>query len=392
MRVLIAPDRFGPDLPAAEVATALAEGWAAGAPDDELDPAPLGDGGPGLVAAVHRAVGGDLVPVTVGVPGDGAPAALLRLPDGTVVVEAAEVLGPRPATAVRPGAAGVAAGSGPTGPLLGSGAAGGLLDAALGLDPSRVVVGVGGLAAHDAGAGLLAALGLDVPVVADGADQLRAATVADLSGASEVVEGFRRRLAGRELVVAVDTEVPLLGLHGASALLAVPDATALSLAPQAAQGMEQAFAAWVHALGPVLGPGHVRTLAAARGAGAGGGLAFGLSLLGGRLEPGAQVVASLVGLPERAARADLVLTATSVLEPHVLHDSALAAASAQGASHALPVVVVCGEVVLGRREWAAQGLAGVYPLADVSGAWRELADLGGALRERATRVARTWSR
>ena len=390
MRVLIAPDRFGPDLPAAEVATVLAEGWAVGAPGDELDRAPLGDGGPGLVAALHRAVGGELVPVTVGVPGEGAPAALLRLPDGTVVVEAAEVLGPRPATPVAPAPAG--AGRPRSAGLLGSGDAGGLLDAALGLDPARIVVGVGGLAAHDAGAGLLAALGLDVPVVADGADQLRAATAADLTGVPEAVDRFRRRLAGRELVVAVDTEVPLLGLHGASALLAVPDATALSLAPQAAQGMEQAFAAWVHALGSVLGPGHVRALAAARGAGAGGGLAFGLSLLGGRLEPGADVVASLVDLPARAARADLVLTATAVLEPHVLHDSALAVASAEAASHALPVVVVCGEVVLGRREWAAQGLAGVYPLADVSGAWQELADLGGALRERATRVARTWSR
>ena len=378
MRVLIAPDRLGPDLPAADVAVLLREGWLAGAPGDDLDLAPLGDGGPGLIGAVHRAAGGDLVSVTVDTPGGAAPVALLRLPDGTVIVEAAELLGPRP-------------GAGPGGPL-GSAGAAGLLDAALDLDAGRIVVGVGGLTAHDAGAGLLAALGLDVPVVADGAEQLRAATVADLSGAGEVVGGFRRRLAGRELVVAVDTEVPLLGLHGASALLAVPDATALSLAPQAAQGMEQAFAAWVHGLGSALGPGHVRALAAARGAGAGGGLAFGLSLLGARLEPGSDVVAALVGLPERAARADLVLTATAVLEPHVLHDSALAVASAEGASHALPVVVVCGEVVLGRREWAAQGLAGVYPLADVSGAWRELTDLGGALRERVTRVARTWSR
>lgn len=386
MRVLIAPDRLGPDLPAAEVAAVLAEGWAVGAPRDELDRAPLGDGGPGLVAAIHRAVGGDLVPVTVRTGAETAPAALLRLPDGTVVVEAAEVLGPRP-PAVVPDAAGPGAAG-----LRGTAGAGGLIDAALGLDPSRIVVGVGGLAAHDAGAGLLAALGLDVPVVADGAAQLRAATEADLSGAPDVVEGLRRRLAGRDLVVAVDTEVPLLGLHGASALLAVPDATALSLAPQAAQGMERAFAAWVHALGSVLGPGHVRSLAAARGAGAGGGLAFGLSLLGGRLAPGSDVVAALVGLPERAARADLVLTATAVLEPHVLHDSALAAASSEGAAHALPVVVVCGEVVLGRREWAAQGLAGVYPLADVSGAWQELPDLGGSLRDRATRVARTWSR
>ncbi|MDO8120364.1 glycerate kinase, partial [Isoptericola sp. b490] len=351
---------------------------ARGAPADRLEQVPLGDGGSGLVAAVHRGVGGDLVPVTVaGTAGEPTPAGLLRLPDGTVVVEVAEVLGAR-------------ATSGARAPVSSAPAAG-LLDAALELDPRRVVMGVGGLVAHDAGAGLLAALGGHAQV-ADGGAQLEAAMAAGSADLPALLEATSARLAGRDLIVAVDTEVALLGLHGASALLAVPDATALTLAPAAAQGLEQAVGRWVHALGSGLGPGRVRAAASARGAGAGGGLAFGLALLGARLVPGPQVVASLVGLDSRVADADLVLTATAVLDPHVLHDSALAAASAAAAAHALPVVVVSGEAVLGRREWAAQGLSGVYPLTDGSTPWQELDDVPGALVDRAARVARTWSR
>ncbi len=377
MRVLVAPDRFGPTLTSVDVADLLSDGWLVGAPGDTVVTAPLSDGGPGLVAAVHRAAGGDLVPVTVPGPDGQVPAALLRLPDGTVVVEVAEVLGPRvPVTAPIS-----------SGPVLG------LLEEACRLAEGRVVVGVGGLAVHDAGAGLLAALGV-APVVRDASEQLDVALdPGALPGLVErAAERFADILAGRELVVAVDTEVPLLGLHGASALLALPDATGLVVAPTAAQGLESAFGRWVHALGTVLGPGRVRALAGERGAGAGGGLAFGLSLLGGQLREGPGLVAELVGLPGLVADADLVVTAAPVLDPHVLHDSPLAVCSAQGAAHALPVVVITGEAVLGRRESAAQGLSGVYALADGTAGWQELGDLAAALRDRATRVARTWSR
>jgi glycerate kinase len=322
------------------------------------------------------------------VPGpDGRlPAALLRLSDGTVVVEVAELLGPRvPGRSA--GAAGVDDVPLSSAPVLG------LLEEACRLAEHRVVVGVGGLAAHDAGAGLLAALGV-APVVPDASAQIEAAVDAGTlpDRVARAAERFAGILAGRELVVAVDTEVALLGLHGASALLAVPDATGLVVAPTAAQGLESAFGRWVHALGTALGPGRVRALAGERGAGAGGGLAFGLSLLGGQLREGPGLVAEMVDLPGLVADADLVVTAAPVLDPHVLHDSPLAVCSAQAAAHALPVVVIAGEAVLGRRESAAQGLSGVYALTDGAAGWQELGDLAAALRDRATAVARTWSR
>ena len=60
MRVLVAPDKFAGTLTAVEAAQAIAEGWRRHAPDDELDLAPMADGGPGFVDVLHEALGGDV--------------------------------------------------------------------------------------------------------------------------------------------------------------------------------------------------------------------------------------------------------------------------------------------------------------------------------------------
>ena len=79
MRVLVAPDKFAGTLTAVEAARAIAEGWARQAPDDELDLAPMADGGPGFVDVLHAALGGELSAVTVTGPhGEQVPGAVLR--------------------------------------------------------------------------------------------------------------------------------------------------------------------------------------------------------------------------------------------------------------------------------------------------------------------------
>jgi glycerate kinase len=396
VRVLLAPDRLGP-LPPHAVVQALADGWAMGAPGDVLDVAPLSDGGPGLVAALARAVpGAELLPVVAG----GLVAEVARMPgdDSTVVVELAQVLGS--------GAGDEGVDLAPT-----SAPAAALLEAAIelalgGPEPTplgrRLVVGVGGLRAHDAGAGVLAALVAALaagagawPGLARGGAALADLGPGDVAGLASALDEAAARLDGLELVVAVDSEVPLLGLHGASALLAVPGAAALSAAPTEAQRLEGAFGHAVHVLGGELGPGRVRAAAGAHGAGAGGGVAFALGLIGGVLRPAPHVVANLAGLAGRAARADLVVTAATRLDPHSGHDSVLEACARAAEDHAVPVVMLTGDALLGRREWVEQGLAGVYPLDDAPGAARLPAgadDLRALLVARATRVARTWSR
>src|SRR4051794_41917109 len=65
MRVLVAPDKFAGTLTAVEAAEAIAEGWRRVAPDDELELAPMSDGGPGFVDVLHEALGGELLALTV---------------------------------------------------------------------------------------------------------------------------------------------------------------------------------------------------------------------------------------------------------------------------------------------------------------------------------------
>src|ERR1700733_11050157 len=94
MRVVLAPDAFPGRLSAGQVAAAMAAGWAEAAPVDQLDLAPLSDGGPGFVEVVRAAVGGDLLPTTVSGPlGESVPATVLIADGTTAYVEAAEACG-----------------------------------------------------------------------------------------------------------------------------------------------------------------------------------------------------------------------------------------------------------------------------------------------------------
>ncbi len=407
MRVLLAPDRLPGSLSATQVAEAMAEGWRRGAPADTLRVVPLGDGGPGLVEAVAACAGGELValelaasgPEASGADASGAdaspgPVAVLLLPEApgrpgrTVVLEAAQVLG---TDAVGPGRSPAA---------VSSAAFGVLLEAVLALEPARLVVGVGGVRAHDAGVGALAALGagrLSRAPGVGGPDPLRSGGLAlaglaagDFDGLADVVARF----AGIEIEVAVDTDVALLGLHGASASLGLASPVlAAPVTAGTAQELERALGHATHEIGRVLGPGTVRAAAAAPGAGAGGGLAFALALLGARLRPGAELLAELGDLSGLAADCDLLLTGGPGLDPHALHGSAISVVAALGLERGLPVVVVAREVVLGRREWSAAGIAGAYPVAeDLDALDRALADPYGTLAARTSRVARTWSR
>lgn len=398
MRVLLAPDSFGGTLTAVQAARAMADGWCRAAPDDVLRTLPLADGGPGFVAILHACLGGELLQVTVTGPlGDRVPATLL-LVDGpagpTVYVESAQAVGLHLVPPDR---------RDPT--VTTSVGVGELLLAARGLGAARIVVGLGGSGTNDAGAGMLAALGMAAPALRAGGGALaalRAEDVADLATA-------RAALAGVDLVVATDVDVPLLGLHGASAGFA-PQKGAT---PEQAQELERALGHAAALLGDVEPPapgGRARTLlplggspgggatvprrwSGLPGAGAAGGLGFGLAVVGARLLPGSRVVADAVGLAAAVSDADLVLTGEGSFDWQSLHGKVVSAVAAAAVERGVPAVVVAGQVLVGRREWGAAGISGAYAVAerpDLLAA--SLADPAGTLAARVERVARTWSR
>lgn len=392
MRILVAPDSFGGTLTADEAATAIATGWRRTAPDDVLDLCPLADGGPGFVDTLHANLGGTLLSVTVTSPlGDQVPAAILLVegPAGaTAYVESAHATGLALVPADR---------RDPTRTT--TSGVGLLLRAAVDAGARRVVVGLGGSGTNDAGAGMLAALGAARDgATAHGGGPLIDVTPADLAGLAEV----RRSLDGVDLVGAYDVDVPLLGLHGASAgFAAQKGATA-----QQAQDLERALGHFAQIAVSALGDDVVRPdlLAGARattptarltslpGAGASGGLGFGLALLGARLVPGATMVADAVDVAGRLRAAELVVTGEGTFDWQSFHGKVVNEVAGLALAAAVPTVVLAGQVTVGRREWGAAGIAGAYAVAtDAAQVAASMADPAGTLAARAERLARTWS-
>jgi glycerate kinase len=370
--VLFAPSAFTGTLSAVDAAAAMSAGWAQTAPGDQTTRLPTGDGGAGFVDVIAASAPGVITRRTGlvdGGHGDPTPAEMLivdRAAERTVYLEAAQVCGLTPNGAPHE-----------PDPHVASTGVGQLIGQALTLAPHRIVVGVGDLAGHDAGAGMLAALGVRGPLTGgaaglaewvDPAPRQRRVLADDLAR-------VRAQLAGVQLVAAVDEPASVLapaGRHGAtpsglSVWSVFVDVTTEALGGLAAD---------------LLGGGP--RLARALGSGAGGGLGFGLSLIGARLRSGVQVVAEAIGLDEALTQTDLVVAGEGCFDWRSLRDSVVSDLAARALTVGVPVIVVAGRVEVGRRESTSIGVESCYPVADTD------AQLLAALRD--PFAALTWSR
>jgi glycerate kinase len=279
--IVIAPDSFKGSLAATEVARALADGWRSVRSDDSMTLLPQADGGEGTLdaieAAVHGAIRRDAGPVT-GPDGRPVPGMWLELPGRVAVVELAQMSGlPMMETLDPLGATTFGLGE--------------VIRAALEAGARTLVIGLGGSASTDGGAGALAALGLRR---SDGSRlPIGGGALGDLDGLD------RSRLltppAGG-VVLLSDVDAPLLGPRGAAAIFG-PQKGATSAQTKLLDDGLAHFAG-------LLGDG-----AAVPGAGAAGGTGYGfIAAWGAAVIPGADYLAALSGLPEAIASADVVLT------------------------------------------------------------------------------------
>lgn len=357
MRVLVAPDKFAGTLTAVEAAEAIAAGWARHAPGDEIDLAPMSDGGPGFVDVLHAALGGQLLAETVRGPHDEPVPATLLVVDGTVYVESAQACGLH-----------LTGGDGAESAT--TYGVGELLQAAVATGATTVVVGLGGSGTNDGGAGLLAALGAtaDRPLDAGGAG-LEGVTRVDMPA-----------LDGVRLVAASDVESPLTGLFGATKTFGPQKGIPEERLSVVDGWLEQ----WAEAID--------RRLSLEKGAGAAGGLGFALLALGAIREPGIDLVMEAVGLRERAALADLVVTGEGAFDFSSRSGKVPYGVAAVAEAALRPCVALAGQVLVGSREMRALGVESAYSLVDAVGRERAFADPAGALADVAERAARTWSR
>ena len=365
MRVVIAPDKFAGTLSAVEAARAIAEGWRRRAPQDELDLVPMADGGPGFVDVLHASLGGDLLAQTVTGPyGEPVPASVLMLGD-TAYVESAQACGlhltpPAERDPERATTRGV----------------GELLAAAVDAGATRVVVGLGGSATNDGGAGLLAALGaVAVPdgALDEGPSLLPSLESVDLAPA-------RSRMEGVTIVAASDVDNPLLGLTGATNVFG----------PQ--KGVREDRLQALEAMLESLADATDKKTARAKGAGAAGGLGFALLLLGATRHAGVEIVAEAVGLERRAAGADLVVTGEGAFDFSSRSGKVPYGVASVAGRALVPCIALAGKVLVGSREMRALGVESAYSMVELVGEERSFADPAGSQAALAERTARTWSR
>jgi glycerate 2-kinase len=365
MRVLVAPDKFAGTLTAVQAAEAIATGWRRRAPGDQLDLAPMSDGGPGFVDVLHAALGGEVLSVPVPGPLGGTVPGSVLVTGDTAYVEAAQACGshltsieerdPEHASTVGVGE---------------------LVAAAVGAGVRRVVVGLGGSGTNDGGAGLLAALG----ATSDPADALVEGPAGLRRLASVELTGARDRCQGVELVAASDVDNPLLGLIGATNVYGPQKGLTDETKPGVEASLER-LAALTD-----------KRVALAKGAGAAGGLGFALLLLGALRAPGVDVVSDAVGLPARAASADLVITGEGAFDFTSRSGKVPYGVAAVSASAARPCIALAGAVLVGSREMRALGVESAYAVSDLVGKEASFADPAGTLATLAERVARSWSR
>ncbi|GAA1934105.1 glycerate kinase [Streptomyces sodiiphilus] len=371
-RVLIAADKFKGSLTAAQVAEHVTAGLLAARPGTRIRSLPVADGGDGTVAA---AVAAGSTPRTTEVTGPlGTPVtASWALRGTTAVVEMAEASGLRhlPPEHFAP----LAATTHGTGELL---------RAALDAGARTVVLGVGGSATTDGGAGMLVALGArlldaDGAPVPAGGGPLRALHTADLSG----LDG---RLAGTEVVLAGDVDNPLTGPEGAAAFYG----------PQKGAGrrevaeLDTALEHFVRVLDGGDPDGRAAGCARSPGAGAAGGLGFAALLaLGAVFRPGIEVLLEVLGFDEAVRDADLVITGEGSLDRQTLHGKAPAGVAAAARARGRKVVAVCGRLALGTEELRGAGIEAAYPLTALEpDPDRCMADAAALLERAAGRLAR----
>lgn len=372
MKLVIAPDSFKESLSARAVAEAIAAGWARVYPDAELLLCPMADGGEGTVDALLSATDGKLQQTRVSGPlGDPVEAHWGLLPNAQAIIEMAEASGLH---RVEPGRRDVLAAS--------SHGTGELIRAALDAGVRRIVLGLGGSATNDGGAGLLAALGVRF-LDREGQElPLGGAALARLSQID--LTGLDTRLAQVEVMVAADVDNPLCGPRGASAVFGPQKGAS---AEQVVQ-LDEALAHYADVMAATLGE-DLRDLP---GVGAAGGLGFAArAVLRAGFRPGVELVAELSGLAQAVQGADLVITGEGRLDGQSLHGKTPVGVARLARTAGVPVIALAGSLGEGYQRLYAEGIGAAFSLApgplSLEQAMQQAAD---QLSARAADLARLW--
>lgn len=343
VKVVLAPDSFKESMSAAEAAAAMARGVRVVFPDAECVEVPMADGGEGTTEALVDALGGAWREVTtVDALGRPITARYGLTPDALAVIEVAAAVG---IGQIAPGERDVMAAS--------STGVADLVCDALDAGATRLIVGLGGSATTDGGAGLLAGLGAvfrdaDGTVLAPRPDALVGLDRVDLSGLDP-------RLAEVAIDLACDVTNTLLGPSGSAAVFGPQKGAS----PEQVPVLDGLLARLADAL-VAAGAPEVRE---APGAGAAGGLGAAFLSLGAHRRRGVEVVAEAAGLAGHVEGADLVLTGEGSIDSQTLAGKTPAGVAEVAARFGVPVIAFAGRLGDDAEVLVGNGFAAVVPIA-----------------------------
>lgn len=326
MKILIAPDSFKGSATAVEVGNALARGFRRVFSDAEIRVLPMADGGEGTVSALVSATGGEI------------RSAIVKNPIGYEIIANYGILGDQ-----KTGVIEMSAASGLTlikpeqrNPLLTTTyGTGQLILSALNDGCRRLIIGIGGSATNDGGAGMAQALGAllkktDGTSISDGGQGL--AELSDID-----VRNLDCRLGETEIIVACDVDNPLTGPRGASYVYGPQKGATLEMM----EVLDENLARYAEIIKICLG----KDIDNLPGAGAAGGLGAGLmAFVNAQLESGIDIVTNTVKLVEQLKGVDLVVTGEGYLDQQTIHGKTPVGVARIAQKQNIPVIAVAGGI------------------------------------------------
>lgn len=323
LHILLAPDSFKGSLSSLQAAKCMEKGIRKVFSSAIIQTVPIADGGEGTVEALVSASKGIYKTNTVTGPlGRPVKAVWGRLPDGTAVIESAAASGlPLVKPEERNPLAATTYGTGE------------LIRAALDEGCRRIVLGIGGSATTDGGAGMAQALGVSLRdaqgrEIGFGGGTLSSAVALDAAGLDP-------RLRETEIVAACDVRNPLVGKNGAAAVYGPQKGATAEQVELLDRGLRHLAQLTERTLGAAYG--------GRPGAGAGGGLGFGLmAFCGARMRPGIDLVLDTAGFDRMLDSSDLVLTGEGNLDAQSAYGKAVAGVAARAGRRGIPVLAVAG--------------------------------------------------
>ncbi|MEO6034802.1 MAG: glycerate kinase [Verrucomicrobiota bacterium] len=365
LRILIIPDKFKGTLTAQAAAKAIAAGWKSSRPEDALELLPMSDGGDGFGEIVSRLIGARPRKIRT-VDAAHQPIHATWWWDRkskTAVIESAKIVGlaMMPPKNFHPF-------------QLDTFGLGNVLHATEKLGCRKCVIGIGGSATNDAGFGLARALGWQFLDKAGG--QILCWTALD--SLAQIVAPRRLRV---KVIVAVDVQNPLLGPCGATRVYGPQKGLRAKDFLRAENALSRLARISRRDLGA--------DFAKVPGAGAAGGLGFGLlAFLGAQPESGFEIFAHAANLKSRLGKTDLVLTGEGALDQQTLMGKGVGQVARLCRTMKIPCIGIAGVVLEPKK--AKKLFSQTHGLTEITSAENAKAHPAKFLEKLATQIATGW--